>query len=110
MSYRIQRENSPLDPFTATNASTTTPKVQFATMAGGVFRVDSLSGATKISWYVVLDRNSPPTPLYDSSGAAVETAIVALRAYPIPDACFGAQCIVPVLDAGTAQLRFNLKG
>lgn len=72
--------------------------------------VDALAGgATTITWWVADNPGTTPMQLYGTDGNAITTAIVSGRAYVLPDGLFGAHQIVPVLNAGTASVRFTGK-
>lgn len=109
MSNKIERLSSVRAGLALTNSSSTTVRLPFGAAAGGMVNVTALSGATKIVWHVAFLPEGTPVALL-SDGAAVETAIIASRAYPIPDACFAAPFLIPVLDAGTATVSVAVKG
>jgi hypothetical protein len=79
-------------------------------MAGGVVFTTAVSTATKITWHAAPDTASTPLPLIDEFGSAVETTVIASRAYAIPSACYGAIVLVPVTDAGTITMNVSVKG
>lgn len=107
---KIERLSSVTNQITATNSASTSPKIPFGAAAGGVFIVDAVaSGATSLAWYVAFGQELTPVPVNDGT-ADVSTAIVASKAYPIPDALFAAPFIVAVTNAGTAAIRFCVKG
>jgi len=110
MAHRITREFLTTTSIVATNSASSSPRVQFAAMAGGVAFVTAVSSATKIVWHAAIDAASTPVPLLDSAGAAVETPVTAGKAYALPDATFGASILCPVTDAGTATITVALKG
>jgi hypothetical protein len=110
MSNKIERLNSVTSQITVTASASTSPKVPFGAAGGGVFIVDSVAGgATTLAWHVAFNPEATPQPLHNSSGA-VTTAIVASRAYAIPDEAFAAPYIVAVTNAGTASIRISVKG
>lgn len=109
MSARIQRENQTFGPVSLTAAAATSARIAYGTMAGGLIFVTAVSGAASISWHVAADNNTTPVPLADAAGNAVSTPIVAGRSYEFPGALYGAQVVVPVLNAGTATAVINLK-
>lgn len=106
---KIERYSTTTGTTTLTASASTTAKLQFGSCAGGIIVVDSVSGASTISWYASLESEDTPVPVY-SDGSAVTTDISAGRAYPIPDALFAAMQVVPVVNAGTASIRFRTKG
>jgi hypothetical protein len=109
MPTKIERLSSSSESIALTDAAATTALIPYGAVAGGLFVVTALSGATKISWYVAAEPGATPAPLL-SDGAAVETAIQSGSAYAVPDACFAARFLAPVLDAGTATVTLSLKG
>lgn len=109
MPNKIERLSSVTDTITATNSASTSPKIPFAAMAGGVLIVDSVSSATSITWHVAFGPELTPRPL-NADAAAVTTTIAANNAYTLPDALFAAPFIVAVTNAGTATFRIAVKG
>lgn len=109
MPNKIERLNAVTSSIVATNSTSTSPKIPFGAVAGGVIFVTAVSSATKISWHVATDVGATPIPLY-ADGAAVETAIANNRAYALPDAAFAAPFVVAVTDAGTATFTISVKG
>jgi hypothetical protein len=109
MANTIERLNSVAGPFTATNSASTSPKIPFGPVAGGIIIVDSVSSATTITWHVAFGAELTPRPL-NADGAGVTTTIAANQAYALPDALFGAPYIVAVVNAGTATFRISVKG
>ncbi len=108
MPNKIERLSSATGVITATN-STGQAKIPFGACAGGVMFVTAVSSATKVTWHAAVGTETTPLPLH-SDGSVVETSIAANRAYPIPDALFGAPFIVAVTDAGTATIQLTVKG
>lgn len=107
---KIERDSSVTGALSLTNSATTTARIPFGSGSGGVIIVDAVTGsANKITWNVAFGDSDTPKPLYND-GAVVETSIAVDRAYPIPDACFAATRVVPVLNADTATIRVSLKG
>lgn len=110
MPNKIERYNSVSAAVTATNSASTSPKVPYGAVAGGMIIVDSVaSGATSITWNVAFGQENTPRPL-NADGAAVTTTIAANNAYTLPDALFAAPFIVAVTNAGTATFRIAVKG
>lgn len=109
MSARIQRENASFGPISLTASATTSAKIPYRTMAGGLIFVTSVAGATSINWYVASGDEATPVALADASGNAVSTPIVSGKSYEFPGSLYGAQVVVPVLNAGTATATVNVK-
>jgi hypothetical protein len=109
MPNKIERLSAATPVITATNSTSTSPKIAFGAVAGGVMFVTAVSSATKVTWHAAIDASATPLPLY-ADGAVVETAVAANRAYPVPDAAFAAPFIVAVTDAGTATIQITVKG
>lgn len=110
MPNKIERHNSVSASVTATNSASTSPKIPYGAVAGGMIIVDAVaSGATSITWNVAFGQELTPRPL-NADGAAVTTTIAANNAYTLPDALFAAPFIVAVTNAGTATFRIAVKG
>lgn len=110
MSARIQRENSVGVGLALTASASTSAKIPYRTMAGGILFVTSLSGASAtVSWYVAPDDQTTPVALADASGNAVTTPVVAGKGYEFPGSAYGAAIVVPVLSTGTGVASFNTK-
>lgn len=111
MSRSIERHGGLSGTFSlvATTPTSSTTKIPFGAVAGGVLFVTAHSSATKLQWYAAVDVFATPVPLY-SDGAVVETTALANnRAYPIPDAAFGAPFLVAATDTGTATVQIYVK-
>lgn len=112
MSSKISRSSGPSGSYSlvATTPTSTTVKIPYGAVAGGTLFVTAHSSATKLVWYVAIAPEATPVPLY-SDGAVVETTALAnSRAYPIPDAAFGAPFLVAATDTGTATVQVYVKG
>ena len=109
MANKVERLSSVNGVITATNSSTVSPPIPFGAAGGGMMFVTGVSSATKVAWYAASGRESTPVPVY-AAGSAVETAIAANRAYPLPDSLFAAPFIVAVTDSGTATIQIAVKG
>jgi hypothetical protein len=109
MPNKIERLSAVGSTITATNSTSTSPRIPFGANAGGMVFVTGVATATKILWHAALTNESTPIPVH-ADGAAVETAVANNRAYPIPDACFAAPFLVAVTDAGTLTLTIAVKG
>jgi len=107
---KIERLNSVISTVTATNSTTTSPKVPFGAVSGGILIVDTLNdGANKLVWHTAFHVADTARPV-QVDGANLETAVAADKAYAIPDELFGAPFIVAVTNAGTATFRLSVKG
>jgi len=107
---KIERFSSVTAALALTDTATTSARVPFGAASGGIIIVDAVTGsANKITWHAAFGDGDTPRPIWNES-AVVETSIQANRAYPIPDACFAATRVVPVLNADTATVRVSLKG
>lgn len=109
MAGKIERSNSVSDSISLTASSSTSPKICFGPVAGGMVVVESVATATKINWYAAISPEGTAYPVY-ASGSQLSTDISASRAYAIPDELFGAPFVVAVTDAGTASIRLSVKG
>lgn len=108
MPNKIERKASVTQTYTFTASASTSPKVPFAAAAGGVFIVDAVSGAASINWYTCFGAEGTPAQLNDGS-SDVSTSITAGKAYPLPDALFGSEFVVGVVNSGTATVRICVK-
>lgn len=110
MSARIQRENNVQAGLALTASASTSAKIAYRTMAGGILFVTELSGASAtVSWYVASDDQTTPVALCDAAGNAVTTPVVAGKGYEFPGSAYGAAVVVPVLSTGTGKATVNLK-
>lgn len=109
MPNKIERLNTVSGTFNLTASASTTARIPFGAMAGAVFSVESVSGATTINWYIAMGQETTPLVANDGT-AAVTTAIAVNTVYPVPDALFAAPFLVPVLNSGTATIRIAAKG
>jgi hypothetical protein len=87
----------------------TPPRIAYRGVAGGMLFIDTVSGATSVTWYVSHDESGSLVPAADASGNALTVNIVAGKAYEIPGSLYGAIQISPVLNAGTATGKATLK-
>ena len=91
------------------SAATTSQRFSFQHTAGGVVLIANTGGATQIAWHAAEGQEATPLQVY-ADGAAVTTAVV-VGAHPVPDACFAAPCVVPVIAGGTTcAMTVALKG
>lgn len=91
MATYISRNGSAA-PFKVTSDLSTSQKIPFSRVAGGLLIVQS--GAGTIQWHVTHDANVDPVPLKDSKGADVTTVATAGEAVELPSAIYGAQFVV----------------
>lgn len=110
---RIERLSAVTDTYTLTGVPSTSPKIPFGAAAGGVFVVNSTtgSGVTTVSWYVAFTADGTPAQLNDGS-SDITTSITVGKAYPLPDAAFGCQYLVGVVNGTstpTATIRLCVK-
>lgn len=109
MPNKIERLSSVTGTYSLTASASTTARIPFSSMAGGLFSVEALSGGSSINWFVAM--GAELTPIAANTGAAAVTTSISLNtAYPLPDALFAAPFLVPVLNSGTATIRLALKG
>lgn len=108
MPNKIERLNTVGGTLSLTANASTTARIPFGAMAGAMFSVEAVSGATSINWYVAM--GAELTPVAANDGAAVTTSIALNNAYPVPDSLFAAPFLVPVLNSGTATIRMAFKG
>jgi hypothetical protein len=109
MPNKIERLCSVTDVIAVTNSASTSPRIPFGAASAGMVFVNSVSGATSLTWYVAAGPEATPVQANDGSGD-LTTTVIASRAYPLPDALFAAPFIVAVTDAGTATIRLSVKG
>ena len=110
MPHKIERLSSVTGTIVSTNSAATSPKIPFGAAGGGMFIVDALAGgASSISWHASFGPELTPRQVNDGT-SDVATSIVVNKAYPLPEALFGAPFIVAVTNAGTADIRLCVKG
>jgi hypothetical protein len=91
------------------SAASTSGKIGFGAYAGGCIVVAATNGCTQVGWYASDASEGTPRQVY-SDGAAVTTALT-VGVHPIPDACFAAPFVVPVVTGGTTcAMTVLLKG
>jgi hypothetical protein len=108
MPNKIERLSSVTQPLTLTADVATTPAIPYGASAGATIFVESVSGATSITWHV-LHAPGSTAAVMDSDGA-VTTGIQAGRAYAFPDSLFATPFVKAVLNSGTASVVVSLKG
>jgi hypothetical protein len=69
------------------------------------------SGATKLTFRVKTSQGSADTPatLVGSTGTTVEQTIAANQVFDLPSGLFAAPWVMPVCDAGEADIRVVAK-
>lgn len=108
MPNKIERLSSVTSALTLTSSESTTPAIPYGAASAGLLFVESVAGASNITWHAC---HSPSaTPAEANNGAPVVTAISAGEAHPIPDAVFAAPFLKAVTDSGTASVVISLKG
>lgn len=81
----------------------------FGRFAGGVVTIANTNNATQIDWYSAPTVSATPLPVF-ADGSAVTTAVT-VGVMPVPDACFAAAYVYPVLvGASTMAMTVSLKG
>jgi hypothetical protein len=98
----IRRE--PPQPVSITansSAQSTAGHIAYGPYAGGGIFIGNTGSATQIAWHTKWREDQTPRPVYES-GAAVTTSVV-VGYHPIPDACFAAPFVVPVIAGGTTM-------
>jgi hypothetical protein len=106
----IDRENEGAVSISATASASTTGRVNMQRYAGGGIFVSSLVTGVTITWHVAESATATPVALNDRTNTAVTQSLTDARAYPVPDECYGFPFAVPVLNAGTATIRYCVKG
>lgn len=100
----VALHRDPPEPIAITansSAASTAGHIAYGIFAGGGLFVGSTGGATLITWYTK-ERESATPRIVRESGADVTTAVV-VGYHPIPDACFAAPFVVPVISGGTTM-------
>jgi hypothetical protein len=108
MPNKIERLCSVTGEIALTDNIATTPAIPFGAAAGATLFVESVSGATSITWHVMHSATGSAAAM-DSDGA-VTTAIQAGKAYSLPGVLYAAPFVKAVLDSGTATAVVSLKG
>lgn len=103
----IRRESSK-NSFSLNTAVGTTQEIPYLYYAGGMIFVPTGSSITSLTWHVAPEAGGTYLPAQDSDGAAVTQTVAAAKAYPIPEALFGAPYIKAVVDAaGSVTISFK---
>lgn len=96
----IARHFSPGTVIVASNtAATTSGMFPFGRFGGACVMIGNTNSCTQINWYGTVDPSVTPLQIF-SDGSAVTTAVV-VGVHPVPDACFAANYVVPVVSGGT---------
>lgn len=91
------------------SAATTSGSFAYGRFAGGVVTIANTNSATKIDWYAAPEYGEAPRPVYEF-GSAVTTNVT-VGVHPIPDACFGAVYVCPVITGATTMaMTVTVKG
>lgn len=109
MPNKIERLSSVGDSLTVTANAADNKKIPYGAAGGGLVIVEAVSGAASLAWSVAVGPEATPVAA-DSGSGAIVTSVSAGKAYPIPEALFGAPYIVAAADAGTATIRVCVKG
>lgn len=96
----IARHFSPGMVVTAnSSAATTSGMFPFGRFGGACVMIANTGGGTQINWHGTVDPSVQPRQIY-ADGAAVTTALT-IGVFPVPDACFAANYVVPVVSGAT---------
>lgn len=106
----IRRECTPAFTVTASSsAASTAGVIPFGPYSGGIVICANTNGATLITWHVAGNIEDTPVKVYGTYGAV--TSGLTVGANPIPDQCFGAKYVYPIISgAATCALTVGLKG
>lgn len=106
----IRRESTPSFVVTAnSSAASTSGVIPFGPFSGGIVICGNTNGATQITWHVAGGVEDTPVKVYGTYGAL--TSSVTVGAIQIPDACFAAKYVYPIISgAATCSLTVGLKG
>ena len=96
----IARHFSPGTVVTAnSSAATTAGMFPFGRFGGACVQIGATNGCTQINWYATVSPSVTPVQVY-SDGSAVTTAVT-VGVHPVPDACFAANYVVPIVSGCT---------
>ena len=96
----IARHFSPGTLITANStAATTSGSFPFGRFGGACVLIAATNGCTQIQWYATNDLTTTPVKVY-ADGSEVTTALT-VGVHPVPDSCFAANYVVPVVVGGT---------
>ena len=112
MSGSISRYSVNLPSVSLNTAEGTTPEIDFRGFAGGMIYIPGGSSITLLTYWTSAspaDGTGTYIPLQDIGGVAVTQIVAATKAYPLPEALFGAGSLKIVVNtAGDVDL--SLKG
>lgn len=109
MPNKIERLSGTTSGLSLTTSPTTTACIPYGAVAGGMLYVESVTSATKITWYASPSVEGQRFSVTDGYNPQT-TFVSALTAQPIPDACYAAPYLFPVVDAGSATVSISVKG
>jgi len=106
----IERRSGGNSVITAnSSAATTSGSFPYGRWAGAVVLIADTGGATQINWHVAGGQGETPLQVYASDNAV--TTSVTVGAHPVPDACFSAAYVCPVVvGATTTGMTVLVKG
>lgn len=106
----IERRSGGNSVITAnSSAATTAGSFPYDRWAGGMVTIAATNGATQINWHASPGYGVTPVQVYDSGNAVVTN--VTVGAHPVPDACFSAAYVCPVVvGATTMAMTVTVKG
>jgi len=106
----IERRSGGNSVITAnSSAATTSGSFPYDRWASGIITIAATNGVTQINWHAAPASGVAPVQVYDS-GNAVITAVT-VGAHPVPDACFAAAYVCPVISgASTMSMTVTVKG
>lgn len=111
MATTIRRDAINYLPLALTNDATTTPGIPMRLAAGACIMVDSLDGASSLTFHVKEDATSATAyELCDAAGQPITQNLVAGTAFQMPTETFAAGYIALATNAGTAVVRYSTKG
>lgn len=98
----IERKSGGNTVITAnSSAATTAGSFPYSRWAAGMVYIANTNSATQINWYAAPDYGVTPVQVYDSGNAVVTN--VTVGAHPVPDACFAAAYVCPVITGATTM-------
>lgn len=106
----IERRSGGNSVITAnSSAATTAGSFPYDRWAAGMVTIAATNGATQINWYAAPAYGVTPVQVYDSGNAVVTN--VTVGAHPVPDACFAAAYVCPVITGATTMaMTVTVKG
>ena len=107
----IRRDAINYLPLNLTSDATTTHGIPMRLAAGACVMVDSLDGATSLTFHVKEDAASTTAyELSDAAGQPIVQTLTAGIAFQLPTDTFAAGYIALATNAGTAVVRYSTKG